>query len=39
VRSDQREGRCQHLIQVHIANLRQPLTLGKVAERGPLTGP
>ena len=37
VRRDQREGRCQHLIQVHIANLVQPLTPGKVTKRGPLT--
>jgi hypothetical protein len=36
VRRDQREGRCQHLIQVHTVNLRQPLTPGKVAKRGPL---
>jgi hypothetical protein len=35
VRRDQREGRCQHLVQVHIANLCQPLTPGKVAKRGP----
>jgi hypothetical protein len=37
VRRDQREGRRQHLIQVHIANLCQPLTPGKVAKRGPLS--
>ena len=37
VRSDQREGRCQHLIQVHILNLLQPLTPGKVTKRGPLS--
>ena len=37
VRRDHREGRCQHLIQVHIANLRQPLTPGKVTKRGPLS--
>jgi hypothetical protein len=35
VRRNQREGRCQHLVQVHIANLCQPLTPGKVAKRGP----
>jgi hypothetical protein len=29
VRRDQREGHCQHLIQVHMANLAQPLTLAK----------
>jgi hypothetical protein len=29
VRSDQREGRRQHLIQVHIANLQRPLILAK----------
>jgi hypothetical protein len=29
VRRDQREGRCQHLIQVHIGNLPHPLTLAK----------
>jgi hypothetical protein len=29
VRRDQREGRYQHLIQVHIATLPQPLTLAK----------
>ncbi len=29
VRRDQRKGRRQHLIQVHIANLQQPLTLAR----------
>jgi hypothetical protein len=37
VRRDQGEGRRQHLIQVHIANLAQPLGHGKDAKRGPLT--
>jgi hypothetical protein len=35
VRRDQREGRGQHLIQVHIPNLAQPPTPGKVTKRGP----
>jgi hypothetical protein len=38
VRPDQREGGGQHLIQVHIANLAQPPTPGKVTKRGPLSG-
>ena len=38
VRRNQREGRRQHLIQVHTRKLLQPLTPGKVTKRGPLTG-
>jgi len=37
VRRNQREGRCQHLIQVHTRKLLQPLTPGKVTKRGPLS--
>jgi hypothetical protein len=37
VRRDQREGRRQHLIQLHWMNLTSPAQPGKVTERGPLS--
>jgi hypothetical protein len=36
MRRDQREGRRQHLIQIHWMNLTSPAQPGKVTERGPL---
>jgi hypothetical protein len=39
VRRHQREGRCQHLIQVHTRKPLQPLPPGKVTKRGPPRSP